>query len=93
MIPLDCVDLVINCVYIHAGRCLFNFLNGLTAARAFAVLHIATIKLRQVYLPAATEIQLVPERSCAIIATTAEDSQLVEAVLSMELQSSRSLWP
>jgi hypothetical protein len=61
--------------------------------RAFAVLHIATIKLRQVYLRAAMEIRVVAERSCAIIATTAEESQLVQAVLSMELQSLRSLWP
>ena len=39
------------------------------------------------------EIQVVAERSCALIATIAEDSQLVQAVLSMELQSLRSLWP
>jgi hypothetical protein len=58
------------------GICLFNFLNSLTAAPAFAVLHIGTIKLRQVYLRAAMEIRVVAERSCAIIATTAEDSQL-----------------
>ena len=75
------------------GICLFNFLNGLTAAPPFAVLHIATIKLRQLYLRAAMEIRVVAERSCALIATTAEDSQLVQAVLSMELQSLRSLWP
>jgi hypothetical protein len=93
VVPLDCVDLAIKCVYVHAGVCLSNFLNGLTAARAFAVLHIATIKLRQVYLRAATEIQVVAERSCALIATIAEDSQLVQVVLSTELQSLRSLWP
>jgi hypothetical protein len=56
------------------GVCLFNFLNGVTPARAFAVLHIATIKLPQVYLRAAMKIQVVVERSCAAIATTAEDS-------------------
>jgi hypothetical protein len=33
------------------------------------------------------EIQLVGERSCAAIATTAQGSQLVEAVLSTELQN------
>jgi hypothetical protein len=66
---------------------------GLTVARAFAVLHIATIKLRQVYLRAAMEIQVVTERSRTLIATTAEDSQLVQAVLSTELQNWGWLWP
>ncbi len=68
-------------------------LNSLIAAPTSIILHIAIIKLRQVYLRAATEIQVVAERSYALIATIAEDSQLVQAVLSMELQSLRLLWP